>query len=145
MAPALAQSFDARLPAIATLLQIFLLTKLGYEVGLARRRHGVKPPATSGAVEFERAFRAHANQVEQSVPFLSALWVFSYYVDPTIGGAAGLLWLALRWAYAYQYARGAGLSGSIPVGIVAFTTPAYLIIMVMTLWALVKIIRSYLH
>lgn len=86
--------------AVLAILQFFLF---GILVGRARKRHGVKPPATSGHELFERAFRVHANTLEQLVGFLPALLIASaYWPDGVIAGI-GAVYLAGRLLYRHLY------------------------------------------
>ena len=45
----------SHLPALVTLLTVLLLFGTALMVGVARGRHGVKAPATTGNADFERA------------------------------------------------------------------------------------------
>jgi glutathione S-transferase len=86
--------------AVLAILQFFLF---GILVGRARRRHGVKPPATSGHELFERAFRVHANTLEQLVGFLPALLIASQYWPNAIIAGIGAVYLAGRFLYRHLY------------------------------------------
>jgi len=86
--------------AVLAILQFLLF---GILVGRARKRHGVKPPATSGHELFERAFRVHANTLEQLVGFLPALLIASvYWADGVVAGI-GAVYLAGRFLYRRLY------------------------------------------
>lgn len=71
----------------------------------ARARHGILAPAVSGHPEFERALRIQQNTLEQLVPFLPAVWLFSALVNPLLGAVLGAVWVAGRAIYAISYAR----------------------------------------
>ncbi len=72
-------------------------------VGQSRDKHCVSAPAMSGDADFERAFRVHANTIEQLVIFLPGLWMFGYYVDARIGAGIGLLFVIARFVYRNAY------------------------------------------
>ena len=95
------------LPALVALLTVLLLGYAAWFVGRARGRHGVKAPATTGPVEFERAFRAEQNTYESALMFLPSMWVFGQYVNPLIAGVLGVVWVVLRLWYLHVYAAGA--------------------------------------
>ena len=67
----------------------------------------MKAPATSGAPEFERAFRIQQNTLEQMMLFLPSLWLFAALVSDSWAGVAGLAWVIGRILYALGYARAA--------------------------------------
>jgi glutathione S-transferase len=86
--------------AVLAILQFFLFGNL---VGRARRRHGVKAPATSGHELFERAFRVHGNTLEQLVAFLPALFMASVYWPNAIVAGIGAVYVAGRFLYRHEY------------------------------------------
>jgi uncharacterized MAPEG superfamily protein len=99
--------------ALVSLLTVVLMCACMFAVGMARGRHGVNAPATTGHPAFERVFRVQMNTLEASVMFLPALWLAGRYGDPTWAAGFGALWLAGRVLYAVTYAmdaqkRGAG-------------------------------------
>ncbi len=67
---------------IVTALAILQFMVFGFKVGAARGRYGVKAPAVSGHVMFERHFRVQQNTLEQLVAFLPGRYLFSRYFDP---------------------------------------------------------------
>jgi len=89
--------------AIVTGLAVLQTFMFAFQVGAARVKTGVHAPAMSGAAEFERAFRVHANTVEQLVIFLPGLWMFGYYVNAQIGAGIGLLFIIGRFVYRSAY------------------------------------------
>lgn len=74
-------------------------------VGKSRTETGIGAPKTMGNEKFERVFRVQQNTLEQLIIFFPALWIFGYYVSPTIGAALGLVFLAGRILYARGYVR----------------------------------------
>ena len=102
---------QTHLPALVTVLTVVLLFATSVMVGVARGRHGIKAPATTGNADFERVFRVQMNTLEATVAFLPALWVASHYASPLWAGLTGLVWLAARAWYAVAYARDAERRG----------------------------------
>lgn len=94
-------------PALITLLTVLLLLGTGVAVAKARAKYGVKAPATTGNLDFERVFRVQMNTQENAMLFLPTLWLFSLYISPLWGGILGLVWLAGRIHYAVGYIRAA--------------------------------------
>lgn len=105
--------------ALITLLTVLLLALAMHLVGRARTKHQVKAPATTGHPDFERAFRAHQNTLEQAVMFLPALWVASVYGDETMAALLGFAWLAGRLWYLWAYSVGGKRGGGFMLAILA--------------------------
>jgi glutathione S-transferase len=89
--------------AIVTGLAVLQAFYFSFMVGQARVKYGINAPAISGAAEFERAFRVHANTIEQLVIFLPGLWMFGYYIHTQIGAGIGLLFIIARFIYQNAY------------------------------------------
>jgi len=108
-------------PALITWLTAILLVALGFNVGQARGRYGVKAPATTGNEQFERIYRAHMNTLENAVVFLPVLWLAAWYWKPALAAACGAVWLVGRAWYAHAYARNpAGRAGGFNLASLAF-------------------------
>lgn len=75
-------------------------------VGQARGKYGVEAPAVTGAPEFERAFRAQQNTVEQIVLFLPLLGLACFLWGDVWAGVYGLVWCGGRILYIETYSRG---------------------------------------
>jgi glutathione S-transferase len=86
--------------AVLAILQFFLF---GILVGRARRRHGIRAPATSGHELFERAFRVHVNTLEQLVGFLPALFMASVYWPDAVVAGIGAVYIVGRFLYRGLY------------------------------------------
>jgi glutathione S-transferase len=84
-----------------------LLVYLGTALNVAgnRRRHGVEPPAMTGAPEVERALRVQANTLEWLAMFLPALWLFAFYWSDLLAAALGGLWIIGRMLYGFGYMK----------------------------------------
>ena len=91
--------------AIVTIGSLIFYFVTGFQVGRGRGRHGVAAPAMTGHPEFERLVRVQANTLEWLAIYLPSLWLFAVYVDPRVGAAVGLVWIAGRILYARAYAR----------------------------------------
>ena len=77
------------LTALVTLLAIALYFYTGLLVGQARRRTGIKAPATTGDPAFERVFRVQMNMLEWMPIALPALWLFAVYISDAWCGSRG--------------------------------------------------------
>lgn len=123
------------LPELVTLLTVVLLVVVTFLAGRARRKYGIKAPATSGHPAFERAYRVQMNTLEQTVLFLPTLWLAARYGNPTWAGLLGLVWLAGRAWYVPAYLADAARRGK-PFGLamVAFT-----LLLVLAAWGVLRL------
>jgi glutathione S-transferase len=93
------------LSAAVTVLAVLVCLYTSMIVASMRSKHGVKPPAVTGAPEFERAYRVQMNTLEQFALFLPLLWIATElpvaigYLAP----AFGLLWVVGRVRYMRGY------------------------------------------
>ncbi len=94
--------------ALITALTAILLVFATALVGRARGKFGVQVPATTGHPDFERAFRAHMNTIEQAVAFLPVLWLASIYGNEKIAAWIGYAWVLGRLWYIVGYIKEAG-------------------------------------
>ena len=97
--------------ALITALTMLLLSVAMGLVGRARGRYKVAAPATSGHPDFERAFRAHQNTIEQTVMFLPVLWLAALYGNEQYAAWLGYAWLVGRVWYLFGYVRASGNRG----------------------------------
>ena len=74
-------------------------------VAAGRGRYGVAAPATQGNETWERLYRVQMNTLEQLVVFIPALVLFGLYVGDRWALLPGLLFLAGRQLYAWEYVR----------------------------------------
>jgi len=93
--------------ALITALNVVILAIAMGLVGRARGRFQIHAPATTGHVDFERAFRAHQNTIEQTVMFLPLLWLATIYGSEQIAAWLGYAWLLGRLWYLFGYIRSA--------------------------------------
>lgn len=96
--------FGASLITVLTLLLYFVIT---INVGKARYKYNVQPPATTGDPNFERALRVQQNTLEQLVFFLPLLWLFNFYISDLWGSILGAIWIVGRILYAWGYYQAA--------------------------------------
>ena len=89
--------------ALITTLNVLLLLLATILSGRARGRYQIKAPATTGHPDFERAFRAHQNTLEQSVLFLPLLWIAALYGNEQYAVWLGYAWLVGRVWYLFAY------------------------------------------
>jgi len=90
--------------ALVTLLAILLYFSTGILVARARRKFGVKVPATTGHPDFERVFRTQMNTLEWMPIFLPLLWLVAFYVGDVWAAGLGLVWIVGRILYVRGYA-----------------------------------------
>ena len=94
-------------PSLVTALTLIVYQVLTVNVGRARMKYKIMPPAMSGDENFERVVRVQQNTLEQLVFFLPALWLFSVYVSPLWGAVLGAVWLVGRILFAWGYYQAA--------------------------------------
>lgn len=93
--------------ALVTILAIVVYYFMGAKVGQMRVKHGVKAPATTGAPEFERAFRVQMNTLEHLPVFITVLWLAAVYFVwlPWLVPAVGIVWVIARAVYMDSYLK----------------------------------------
>ena len=90
-------------PSLVTIIALIVYQVVAINVGRARMKFKIMPPATTGDPEFDRVLRVQQNTLEQLVFFLPLLWLFSYYVSPMWGTGIGFIWVLGRILYALGY------------------------------------------
>jgi len=98
-------------PSLITVLTLVVYFVITLNVGKARFKYNVKPPATTGDPNFERALRVQQNMLEQIIFFLPLLWIFSYYISARWGLILGAIWIVGRILYAWGYYQAAEKRG----------------------------------
>lgn len=86
---------------LALSLTLYLVTVIN--AGRARGRTKLEAPATTGNPEFERYYRVQMNTLEQIVPFIPALLMFSAFFGPKRAALLGAAWLIGRVLYMMGY------------------------------------------
>jgi glutathione S-transferase len=89
--------------ALVTCLAIGFYFFTGVSVAKARVQYGIKLPAITGDLDFERMFRVQMNTLEWLPIFLPSLWLFAIYISDPIAAAIGLVWIAGRILYMIGY------------------------------------------
>ena len=93
--------------SLITVLSLIVYLATAINVGRARSKYEIKPPATTGNPDFERAFRIQQNTLEQLVFFLPLLWLFTLFVNPLWGAVIGGVWVLGRIIFAIGYSLAA--------------------------------------
>jgi glutathione S-transferase len=124
--------------ALVTCLAVAYCFFTGFQVGKARAKFGIKAPAVTGNLDFERVYRVQMNTLEWMPIFLPSLWLFAIYVSDPIAAAIGVVWIAGRILYMTGYSQAADKRGR-GFGIQALAAG------ILWLGALGAIIRSLIH
>lgn len=95
------------LPGLITIAALIVYLVLTANVGRARSKYSISPPAVTGNPDFERVIRVQQNMLEQLVLFLPLLWLFSYFISPLWGAGIGAIWVGSRIFYAWGYYQAA--------------------------------------
>ena len=124
--------------ALVTCLAVAYCFFTGFQVGKARAKFGIKAPAVTGNLDFERVYRVQMNTLEWMPIFLPSLWLFAIYISDPVAAAIGIVWIAGRILYMTGYSQAADKRGR-GFGIQALAAG------VLWLGALGAIIRSLIH
>jgi glutathione S-transferase len=92
-----------RWTALVSLLALLVYFWMSLQVGRARGKSGIKPPAMTGDPLLERAVRVHINTLEFLPIFLVSLWLFAVYGNDAVAAALGIVWIVGRVLYATGY------------------------------------------
>ena len=120
--------------ALITALTVVIISIAMFFVGRARGKYQIHAPATSGHPDFDRAFRAHQNTLEQTVMFLPLLWLATMYCNEQYAAYLGYAWLVGRAWYLYGYIAEAGNRGP---GFM-ISSIAMIVLLVMSLWGIIS-------
>ena len=120
--------------ALITALTVVVITVAMYFVGRARGKYKIHAPAITGHPDFERAFRAHQNTLEQTVMFLPLLWLATIYSNEQYAAYLGYAWLIGRLWYVFGYIADAKKRGmGFMVGALALIA-----LLVMSFWGIIS-------
>jgi glutathione S-transferase len=92
-----------RWTALVTLLALLVYFWMSLQVGRARGKCGIKPPAMTGDELLERAVRVQSNTLEWLPIFLVSLWLFAVYWNELVAAAIGIVWIIGRLVYSVGY------------------------------------------
>jgi len=92
-----------RWTAIVTLLALLAYFWMSLQVGRARGKCGIHPPAMTGDPLLERAVRVQSNTLEWLPIFLASLWLFAIYWNELVAAALGVVWIIGRLVYSAGY------------------------------------------
>ena len=81
---------------------------MSLQVGRARGKSGISPPAMTGDALLERAIRVQSNTLEWLPIFLVSLWLFAIYWNELVAAGMGVVWIVGRLIYAIGYMAGPG-------------------------------------
>ncbi len=89
--------------ALIILLALVQYTWFSLRVGIARGKYGIKAPKTTGDEAWERLYRVQENTLEQLIVFIPGMIAFTVYVSAVWALLPGLVFLAGRQLYSYEY------------------------------------------
>ena len=89
--------------ALVTIAALIFYVYTGVKVAQMRRKHNVAAPATTGAPEFERAFRVQMNTLESLIIFLPLLWLAGTFFNRWVAIGLGITWIVGRVLYMQGY------------------------------------------
>ena len=94
---------EHRWTALVTILALLLYFAMSLQVGKARGKSGIQPPAMTGDPMLERAIRVHINTLEGLPMFLAGLWLFAIYWNELVAAGLGVVWIIGRLLYSSGY------------------------------------------
>jgi uncharacterized membrane protein YecN with MAPEG domain len=92
-----------RWTALVTLLALLVYFWMSLQVGRARGKSGIHPPAMTGDPQLERAVRVQSNTLEWLPIFLVSLWFFAIYWNELAAAGLGIVWIVGRLVYSAGY------------------------------------------
>ena len=95
-----------RWTATVTLLALLAYFWMGLQVGRARGKSGISPPAMTGDPLLERAVPVQMNTLEWLPIFLVSLWLFAIYWNELVAAGLGIVWIIGRLVYSVGYMAG---------------------------------------
>ncbi|MGH8106546.1 MAG: MAPEG family protein [Arenimonas sp.] len=120
--------------ALITALTVVVISVAMFFVGRARGKFQIHAPAITGHPDFERAFRAHQNTLEQTVMFLPLLWLATVYSNEQYAAYLGYAWLVGRLWYVFGYIADAKKRS---MGFLV-SALAQIILLVMSFWGIIS-------
>lgn len=92
-------------PSIVSFAFSYQLGRFAYQVGQARRKFKVPPPATDGEEGFVRVFRAQQNSLEFAPLFLPNVWISALFFHPVPSTIVSFGYLYARKQYFECYSK----------------------------------------
>lgn len=120
--------------ALITALTVVVISIAMYQVARARGKYQIHAPTITGHPDFERAFRAHQNTLEQTVMFLPLLWLATVYSNEQYAAYLGYAWLFGRLWYIFGYIADAKKRS---MGFMV-SAIAQMILMLMSFWGIIS-------
>ncbi|KAM6220747.1 microsomal glutathione S-transferase 2 [Rhynchocyon petersi] len=96
---------DSILLAAVSVLSACQQTYYAFQVGKARKKFNITPPAVTGSPEFERIYRAQQNCVEFYPIFMVVFWMAGWYFNQVSAAFLGLLYMYARNQYFFGYSE----------------------------------------
>jgi glutathione S-transferase len=94
---------EHRWTALVTLLALLVYFWMSLQVGRARGKTGINPPAMTGDPLLERAVRVQTNTLEWLPIFLVSQWLFAIYCNELVAAGLGVVWIIGRLVYSVGY------------------------------------------
>jgi glutathione S-transferase len=94
---------EHRWTALVTIAALLVYFAMGLQVGRARGKCGIEPPAMTGDPMLERANRVQVNTLEWLPIFLAGLWLFAIYWNELVAAGLGIVWIVGRLVYSAGY------------------------------------------
>jgi glutathione S-transferase len=88
---------------LVAILAVLQFTTFGFLTGGERRKSGLKAPAMTGDIGFERMYRVQMNTLELLIGFLPALFLAAKYWSPVWVASLGAVYLIGRLIYWRAY------------------------------------------
>ncbi|XP_072477191.1 microsomal glutathione S-transferase 2 isoform X2 [Notamacropus eugenii] len=98
---------DPVLLAAVSVLSVFQQLFFVWQVGKARKKYKISPPAVTGSPAFERVFRAQQNCVEFYPVFLVTFWMAGWFFNQVLATLFGLVYLYARHQFFFGYSESA--------------------------------------
>ncbi|XP_036618322.1 microsomal glutathione S-transferase 2 [Trichosurus vulpecula] len=98
---------DLVLLAAVSALSVFQQIFFAIQVGRARLKYKISPPAVTGSPDFERIFRAQQNSMEYYPMFLITFWMAGWFSNQALAALSGLVYLYARHKYFSGYSKSA--------------------------------------
>ncbi|XP_006872296.1 PREDICTED: microsomal glutathione S-transferase 2 [Chrysochloris asiatica] len=98
---------DSILLAAVSVLSACQQSYFAFQVGKARLKYKIIPPAVTGSPEFERVYRAQQNCVEFYPVFMVTFWIAGWYFNQVFATFLGLVYLYARHLYFFGYSEAA--------------------------------------